>query len=396
MRILMAHNYYQQPGGEDQVFAAESALLESRGHQIWRYTLHNDQVKDSNPVAVAASTLWNWDVYRDLRSLIRQHQIQVAHFHNTFPLISPAAYYAAKAEGARVVQTFHNYRLLCPNALFLREGKVCEDCLNKLLPWPAVQHHCYRESTSASAAVATLLTTHRLLQTWKYQVDAYIALTEFARDKFIQGGLPPAKVFVKPNFVDPDPGMGEGKGGYALFVGRLSEEKGVDLLLTAWKQIGAKIPLKIVGDGPLAPQVAASVAQTPNIIWLGRKPMDDVYALMKEASFLVFPSKWYEGLPRTVIESFAVGTPVIAANLGSMSSLIIPNRTGFHFQAGSAEDLTATLAWTLQNSQLLSDLRHSTRAEFQDKYTAEKNYHNLLGIYTKDLHVPDFKELVQV
>lgn len=381
MRILTVHNYYQQAGGEDKVFAAESALLEAKGHQVWRYTLHNDQVEGSNPLAIAGATLWNHAVYKDLRSLIRQEQIQIAHFHNTFPLVSPSAYYAAKANGVPVIQTFHNYRLLCPNALFFRDGRVCEDCLGKVIPFPGIQHGCYRGSQSASAAVTAMLAIHRAAQTWTNQVDVHIALTDFARKKFIQGGIPAQKVVVKPNFVHPDPGYGEGKGGYALYVGRLSPEKGIDLLLSAWELIGSNIPLKIVGDGPLAPQVVKAVEQIPGVVWLGRRPMEEVYALMKEAMFLVFPSKWYEGLPNTIIESFAVGTPVIASNLGAMSSLVIPERTGIHFHADDSKDLATKVAWALAHPEKLIRMRQEVRAEFIARYTAEQSYRQLMEAY---------------
>jgi len=381
MNILVAHNYYQQTGGEDQVFLAECNLLESYGHQVHRYTLHNDEIETTPPLKLLEKTIWNRSVYRELRILIQQHQIQVVHFHNTFPLISPAAYHAAKAEGAGVVQTFHNYRLLCPNALFLRDGKVCEDCLGKRIPWHAIQHNCYRESKSASAAVVTMLTAHRLIRTWNSQVDAYIALTDFARDKFIQGGLPAEKVFVKPNFVNPDPGIGAGKGEYALFVGRLSVEKGIDILLKAWGQLNVKIPLKILGDGSLASVVSAESQQSSVIEWLGRRPMEDVYTLMQNAQFLIFPSKWYEGLPRTLIESFACGTPVIAANLGAMSSFVTPYETGLHFQPGNSEDLAAQVDWAIAHPKELSSMRHKARTEFEVRYTAENSYQRLLEIY---------------
>lgn len=376
----MVHNFYQHAGGEDQVFAAESELLENQGHSVWRYTLHNDQIKTTQPIVAAGKTLWNHAVYQDVRSLIRQHQIQVAHFHNTFPLVSPAAYYAAKAEGAAVVQTFHNYRLLCANALFLRDGKVCESCLGKPAI-AAVQNGCYRNSKVASAAVATMLSAHWAAKTWTRQVDRYIALTEFARQKFIQGGVPAEKLVVKPNFVAPDPGVGAGDGGYALFVGRLSEEKGVDLLLDAWKQLDGKLPLKIVGDGPLADRVAAAVGRVPGIEWLGRRATDEVYTLLKGAIALVFPSKWYEGLPRTIVEAFAAGTPVIAANLGSMSSLVTPHRTGLHFQPGSAEDLVAKVEWAIEHREILAQMRQQVRAEYETNYTPDQSYRQLIDIY---------------
>ena len=233
------------------MFLAETALLESYGHRVVRYITHNDRVAELNSVTLAGKTVWNSSAYRELRNLIHLEQPDVAHFHNTFPLVSPAGYYAARAEGVPVVQTLHNYRLLCPNALFFRDGGVCEDCKSKAITWPGVVHKCYRGSRAASGVVTAMLTTHRALRTWRKKVDVYIALTEFARRKFIEGGLPAGKIIVKPNFVYPDPGPGEGEGGFALFVGRLSFEKGVGTLLAAWEHLDRRIPLKIVGDGPL-------------------------------------------------------------------------------------------------------------------------------------------------
>lgn len=381
MRILIAHNYYQQPGGEDKVFAAESALLEAYGHQVYRYTIHNDQVEQINSFALASATVWNSQVYRELRRLISQEKIEVAHVHNTLPLISPAAYYAAKAEGVPVIQTLHNYRLLCPNGLFFRDGDVCEDCIGQFLPLPSVLHGCYRQSRVATGAIATMLTTHRALRTWIEMVDVYIALTKFSREKFIQGGLPPEKVVVKPNFVHPDPGYRKGRGKYAIFVGRLSPEKGIDTLLTAWKKLNGEVPLKIVGDGPLAAQVADAVKQIPRIEWLGRRPLEEVYTLMGEAMFLVFPSKWYEGLPNTIIESFAVGTPVVASDLGAMSDLVIPNRTGLHFHTNDSEDLATKVAWAIAHKEDMLRMRQEVRAEFETSYTAERSYRQLIEIY---------------
>jgi glycosyltransferase involved in cell wall biosynthesis len=394
MNILTVHNYYQHQGGEEGVFQSESELLEENGHQVWRYTLTNDRIGEMSSLSLLGKTLWNHQVYRELRSLIRQEQIQLAHFHNTFPLISPSAYYACKAEGIPVIQTCHNYRLLCANGMFLREGKVCEDCLDKLLPLPSIQHKCYRNSQIASIGTATMLTTHRLAKTWSHKVDKYIALTEFARQKLIQGGIPPQKIVVKPNFVNPDPGFGDGNGGYALFVGRLSQEKGIDLLLSAWEQIKDTIPLKIVGDGPLGDRVEAAASSQSGIDRVGRKSMKEVYTLMKGAAFLVFPSRWYEGFPRTIIESFAVGTPVIAANLGSMSTLITPKRTGLHFQAGNVEDLVAKVLWAINHLEEMTQLRQTTRAEFLEKYTTEENYRKLLKIYLQAVSVQSLKRKI--
>ena len=378
MRILLVHNYYQLAGGEGLVFRAEAELLKARGHAVLEYTAHNDQLAATGALKTALTAIWNQNVYQELHSLVQKERIQVVHFHNTFPLISPAAYYAAKAAGAAVVQTLHNYRLLCPNALFFREGSVCEDCLGKAIPWPGVAHKCYRNSLVASSAVSTVLTLHRAAKTWRTQVDAYIALTAFAKDKLIQGGFPKDLVHIKPNFVDPDPGYQPQPGAYALYVGRLSVEKGIDTMLAAWAKLEQTLPLKIIGDGPLANDVAQAAKQHPGIEWLGRCPSDVVYQAMKGARFLVVPSKWYEGLPRTIVESFAVGTPVLASDLGAMSSLIQPNTTGWHFEAGNVEDLIRTVT---HHTAPNATLRQSTRKAFEDNYCADKNYKRLLEIY---------------
>ncbi|MGC1306806.1 MAG: glycosyltransferase family 4 protein [Phormidesmis sp.] len=381
MRILLVHNYYQQAGGEGQVFKAEANLLEAHGHQVLQYTLHNDQLAPVGPLTTAVKTIWNRQVYQTLHDLIQQENIQIVHFHNTFPLISPAAYYAAKAAGAAVVQTLHNYRLLCPNALFFRDEKPCEDCLGKSIPWPGIVHKCYRDSLVASGGVATLLSVHRLMKTWANAVDAYIALSPFAKEKLIEGGIPSDKIKIKPNFIDPDPGYQPQPGQYALFVGRLSPEKGIDTLLSAWAELGQSIPLKIVGDGPLANKVAEAAADSSGIEWLGRCPMEEVYQHMKSALFLVFPSRWYEGLPRTIIESFAVGTPVLASDLGVMSSIVKSGYSGWHFQAGSAPHLIQVVERLLSDPQALKKIRKTTRQSFDDSYSAAKNYEQLIEIY---------------
>jgi glycosyltransferase involved in cell wall biosynthesis len=338
-----------------------------------------------NRHTLVKATLWNQAVYRELRALIRRERPQVAHFHNTFPLISPAAYYAARAEGVPVVQTLHNYRLLCPNALFFREGRVCEDCLGKTFPWPGVAHACYRGSRPASGTIAAMLSAHRTLGTWKGAVNLYIALTEFARRKFVEGGLPSEKIVVKPNFVHPDPGMGQGRGDYVLFVGRLSKEKGLDTLLAAQEQLGKEVQLKLVGDGPLAPRVAEA-ARRQKLEWLGQLPKDQVLGLMKEARALIFPSLWYEGFPMVIAEAYAVGLPVIASDLGSMSSLIDHRRTGLRFRPGDPKDLAAQVRWAVAHPAELGLMRRAARAKFEAEYAAERNYQLLLEIYERATH----------
>ncbi len=382
MRILVAHNYYQLRGGEAEIFETEANLLESHGHHVLRYTVHNDAINQMGALTAARAALWNQQVYEELRALLRDEQPDVVHFHNTFPLISPAAYYAARAAHVPVVQTINNYRLLCPKAFFFRNGRVCEDCLGRAVALPGIVHACYRDSRAASAAVAAMTAFHRARRTWADLIDVYVlALTEFAREKFIEGGLPAEKLVIKPNFVYPDPGPGTGDGGYALFVGRLSQEKGIRTMLAAWQQLDEPVPLKIVGDGPLAATVEAFAERHPAVSWLGRQPQEAVYELMGQATCLVFPSVWYEGLPRTIVESFARGTPVVASNLGAMSSLIEHGRTGLHFEPGNPQELAAAMQWIASHASSTRQMRREARATFEARYTAERNYRQLMDIY---------------
>jgi len=381
MRILTVHNNYRQPGGEEQIFAGESALLESHGHEVFRYTLDNDDISTVNPLLLAKNTLWNSTVYRDLRSLIRQKQPEIAHFHNTFPLISPSAYYAARDEGVAVIQTLHNYRLLCPNALFFREGRVCEDCLGRVFPIPGVVHGCYRGNRRDSAMVAATTSFHTILGTWTKAVDKFIVISQFAMNKFIQGGLPAEKLALKCNFLHSVPEPGEGKGGYAVYVGRLSIEKGLGVLLEAWRRLDRQIPLKILGDGPMAGLVTEAAREMPEIEWLGRRPSHEVYEIVGNAAFLVFPSEWYETFGQVAIEAFAKGTPVIASNIGAIPELVQPERNGLLFRPSDPTDLAAKIDWLLAHPQQLAQMRLTARAEFESKFTADNNYQRLIEIY---------------
>ena len=244
--------------------------------------------------------------HEKIRETIREIKPDIVDIHNFFPLISPAVYYAARDEGVPAVQTLHNYRLLCPNSAFMRSGRVCEDCLGKFFPYPGVVHACYKHSHLMTAAVASMIAVHRALNTWNNVVSAYVVLTEFARQKFIEGGLPPEKLYLKPNFL-VDPGAGDGKGGYFLFVGRLSEEKGVDILLKAWRKLPQNIRLKIVGTGPLEMDVAAMALGMPNVEVHAAVPIAEVYDLMGAATAVILPAVWYEGLPRVIMEAFRPG-----------------------------------------------------------------------------------------
>jgi glycosyltransferase involved in cell wall biosynthesis len=378
--ILIAHNRYQQPGGEDSAFLAEVELLESRGHRVLRYLADNRTISGGSQLALATRTLWNNDAYTEIRAVVRREKPAVVHFHNTFPLLSPAAYYSVCSEGVPVVQTLHNFRLICPNALLFRDGHSCEECVGKSIPWPGVRHACYRDDRRATAVVGAMLTVHRALRTWSRKVSVYIALTEFARSRFVAGGLPGDKIVVKPNFLASDPGVGDHQGRYALFVGRLSAEKGIPTMLGAWSKLSVGYPLKVVGTGPEAPLLGAAGR---DVQWLGRLDRDEVFRLMQDAAFLVLPSTCYEGFPVTLVEAFATGLPVIAAAHGSTAELVRDFQTGRHFAVGDSTDLASKIEWAIHHERAMAAMGTNARREFEARYTAEHNYTALMDIYDR-------------
>lgn len=382
MKVLLCHNYYQQPGGEDQSFASEAALLESRGNEVIRYTLHNDAIDGMGRASVAIGVFYNRRAARELRDVMRRERPDVMHCTNTFPLISPAAYYAARAEKVPVVQSLRNYRQLCPSALLLRDGKVCEDCLTKLFAWPGVMRGCYRGSRAASAVVAGMSALHHLAGTWRRMVDRYFTLTQFSRQKFLEAGWPAERLDVKPNFVYPDPGLGVGHGDYAIFVGRLSAEKGLQTLLDAWRLLPSDWRLKIVGQGPLAGEAQQFASEHPQVELAGHLPIADVLDLIGNARLLVMPSIWYETFGRTIIEAFAKGTPVVASHLGAMAELVEDGVTGRLFTPGDPADLAEKIreVWSAPD---LDRWRCAARDTFERKYTADVNYELLTGIYQR-------------
>lgn len=379
----MAHNHYVERGGEDESTDVEVALLRDHHNDVDLYAQDNRNIQKSRRFRNGLNAIWSSRVYHDVREHLKRKKYDAVHIQNFFPTISPAIYYAARAEGVPVVQTLRNYRLLCPNAQLYRDHHACEDCVRKAVPWPGVLHACYRSSTLASATVAAMISVHRAFRTWDREVDVYVALTEFAKDKFVEGGLPERKIIIKPNVVYPDPGIGEGTGRFALYVGRLSMEKGIRTLISAWERMKGRLSLKIVGDGPLAPEVAVAARQNRSIEWLGRKNSEDVVELMKAAGFCLFPSHLYEGLPRSIIESFAVGTPVVASNQGAMTNLINHGVNGLHFLTGNSEDLAQKLDWLIAHPQELKTMRAAARADYEARYAAKSNLELLLGIYQR-------------
>jgi len=385
MKIILVHNYYQQPGGEDQVYAQERRLLENQGHEVLCYTRSNDELRKASPLQKLLwpkQMIWAKDTHREFRDILREEKPDLVHVHNTFIQISPSIFAACRDVGIPVVQTLHNFRLLCPAATFFREGKVCEECRDFGL-WRGIQHACYRQSTVATAAVAAMLTAHRSARTWVDNVTGYIALTQFARDKFTKGGLSPEKIRVKPNFVSPDPGVKEWAGAGAVFVGRLSPEKGVKTLLEGWERLRSPVPLRIIGDGPLRQdlELIKSQRSLSHVSFLGHLSHQEVQAAIKSAKFLVLPSECYENFPLTIVEAFSCGTPIICSRLGAMQEIVANEHTGLHFTPGNADELAEKVEWACNRSRQIDEMSRAARLEFEQKYTAEHNYSTLMDIY---------------
>jgi len=376
LRILQVHNAYQQRGGEDAVVDAEEQLLRARGHAVHRYQRHNDEVRDAGRLSLAMGTVWSPRTARDMRALFASFRPDVVHVHNTLPLVSPSVFWAAQRAGIPVVQTLHNFRLICPQALLLREGRVCEDCVGQV-PWRAVRHRCYRDSAAQSAVVAATIQAHRALGTWQHKVTRYIALNEFCRAKFVEGGLPADRIVVKPNFVDLPPPAPRPREGL-LFVGRLSVEKGIAVLADALQRCASGASLRVAGQGP----EEAALRAAPRVQWLGSLAPAQVYEQMASALALVVPSIWYENFPRTIVEAFACGLPVIASRLGAMATIVDDGRTGLLFNPADVTDLAAKLDWAQAHPAEMQRMGLAARSHFEQALSAESNYRMLIGIYT--------------
>jgi glycosyltransferase involved in cell wall biosynthesis len=387
LKVLIVHNRYRQSGGEDTVVMNETALLKSNGIEVVEYIEDNKNLLGLSPWQIFVNTIWSNETYKNVTKLLHQFKPDVVHCHNTFLRISPSVYYACKEHHVPVVQTLHNYRLLCPAALFYRSGRICEECYGKFFPWPALIHGCWRDSRLHTMVPVTLLTVHRYLQTWQNQVDVYVALTEFGKQKFISGGIPREKVVVKPNFTW-DPGYQiKKREDYVLYVGRLSREKGIYTLLNAWLSL-SDIPLKIVGSGPLLHYVQEFKRKNKLecIEIVHQRPNSEVIEMIRSARFLVVPSECYESFPMAIVESFSCGTPVVAPKLGSMGEIISDGITGLLFEPTDSSDLALKIRWAWCNSEEMLNMGFAARQEYERKYSPEKNYQMLLDIYEKTIN----------
>jgi glycosyltransferase involved in cell wall biosynthesis len=379
-RVLILHNAYRDYGGEDAVVASEVALLRSRGHEVQVLERHNDETVSMPRASLAVNTLWSRKAHEAVRRTVAAFQPDVVHVHNTLPLLSPSVYWAAGAQRVPVVQTLHNFRLLCPQATFLRDGKICEDCLGKS-PWRGVVRGCYRDSVAQSAVLATMLQMHRSLGTWQRRVDRYIALNEFCRQKFVQGGLPADRVAVKPNFVDSPQVVQRPRNGL-LFVGRLSEEKGVAVLAQAMHLLPG-MGLRVAGTGPAGTHLNGMAG----IELLGRLTPQQVLREMATATALVVPSICHETFGLVVVEAFATGTPVIASRTGALADLVEDGRNGLLFTPADAADLASKLRWAANHPEPMAAMGRAGRRDYERLYTPDANYSRLMAIYEDATHV---------
>lgn len=380
-RVLIAHNAYRQRGGEDGVVAAESEMLRARGHEVELLLRHNDAVDASRAAGRARALrdcVWSPSGAAAMREAIERFRPDVVHVHNTLPLLSPAVYWAAAACGVPVVQTLHNFRLACPQAMFLRDGRLCRDCVGHV-PLPAVLHGCYRGSRSQTFAVAAMLTTHRVLGTWTRKVRRYIALSRFCREQLIAAGLPPEKIRVKPNFCTapaPHPAPAPGAARPFLFVGRFVEEKGVLVLAEAMRSEPA-LECDVLGDGPLR----ARLEGNPRLRLAGWQDAAQVSAHMSRARALLLPSITFEPFALVTVEAFAHGLPIIASGVGTPAEIIEHGRTGLLFEPGNAQDLAQKMRWALAHPQEMDRMGAAAREEHARHYSAQVNYEQLVDIY---------------
>jgi glycosyltransferase involved in cell wall biosynthesis len=386
VRILYAHNFYRMPGGEDEIFADEIRLMRQHGHEVGAFESSSKTLATRSKLAAGIEGVWSTRMADAIRARIRAERPDVVHVHNSYPVMSPAIFRAAAAEGAAVVHTLHNYRMLCSHAGLYRAGRICEDCVGAVAPWRGVLHGCNHNGRAADTQIAVAVGVHRLFGTWRRSIDRYIALTPFARDIYVRGGLPASKIAVLPTYVEPDPGIGPG-GEHALFVGRFTVEKGIRVILDAWRHMDGAIPLKIVGSGgPLADETAAAARGIPGVEFKGRVSREELTDLMQRARFLVFPSIWYEGTPRTIAEAFAAGTPVVSSDIGAMRLMVTPGRDGDWFCAGDPDDLARTIRALIAEPGRLSAMRAGARRTFESTYAADRHYDGLLSIYRDAIH----------
>ena len=384
MKILLVHEFYQSnsPSGEDAMFRMERDLLQRAGHEVATYEVHNDDIGATlaDRLRVAAATPWSRSSRRALTRVLERNRPEIAHFHNTFPLISPSAFSACSDLGVPVVQTLHNYRLVCPGGLLQRDGHPCEQCVGRS-PLPAIAHRCYRSSRAATTVAVTMLLYNRLRGTYAHDVDRYVVLTEFGRRVLIRGGLPAEKLTVRPNGLTDDPGAGGGEGNFALYAGQLSAEKGARTMIRAWHAVEG-LPLVVAGDGDQRIALEEEARQCGvDVRFIGQRPRAEILSLMRSARIVVIPSECYEGLPVTYVEAMACGAPVVASRLGALAEILTDRENGAHFAPGNPAELASAVNELIAQPDRVARIRLQNRRLFEERYSPTAALRSLEAIY---------------
>ncbi|MCF5088779.1 glycosyltransferase [Stenotrophomonas sp. PA-6-5C] len=379
MRVLIVHNYYQQAGGEDSVVRNEAELLRANGHEVKLYAVSNHSIQGfASKIIATVNAIFSIPSYLRIRKEISEFRPDVVHVHNFFPLISPSVFYACRAKKVRSVFTLHNYRIVCPTATLYFDGEVTERSIDEG-PWWTVARRVYRNSFIGTFSIAASVSLHRRLGTWK-KVDQFIALTEFAKSLFSRAGIPSSKIRVKSNFshleIEEFPEQGV-RDGY-LFVGRLTEDKGIHVLLEAARS--ADVTVTVIGDGPLSDIVSAS----KHINFLGKRDSSIIRSEMRKAKALIVPSLWYEGFPMVIAEAYSQGLPVFASDIGALSELIEPEVTGELFSPGSPDELAALLISHKNSEHRIARMSSGARNHYLDSYSPEVSLRTLLSAYNSE------------
>jgi glycosyltransferase involved in cell wall biosynthesis len=391
LKVLLAHNFYgsSAPSGENRVYLAEKELLKSHGHTVIEFTRGSDEIRGRGfwgELKGALATPWNPFTVKRIRQLLKTEKPDILHAHNTFPLLSPSVFHAGKEFPTAIVLTLHNYRIFCAAAIPMRASKVCTECLDTQSVVPALRYGCYRRSHLATIPLALMISLHRRVRTWSEYVDAFIALTEFQREALAGAGLPREKTYVKPHFYadPPNPLPWKEREEKIVYIGRLGEEKGVHVLINAWKDWENGAPqLEIIGDGPLRQNIERMTGHpSKSLVRItSQLPFDETQRRLAKAKLLVLPSLCFEGFPMVIREAFALGVPVAASRLGAIPSIISEGKNGILFEAGNAGDIQRRIEDLWGQQGRLSLMGESARAEFEKKYTSGVNYQMLMEIY---------------
>ena len=384
MRILLVHNFYKYSGGEDQVFENERKLLQGNGHQVFTFTKRNEvELKNlKSKLKLLFSTHYNKRILEELREIIYKTRPEIIHVHNFFPLISPSIFYLCQQLKVPVVMTLHNYRLIYPNGLLFHNGKLDLKSINGNV-WYTIFRRVYRKSLIGTFVVSHMIEWNKKKETWNKCVDAFICLTDFSKNIFRKFGIEDDKLYVKPNFTSVDKsieGINMENEDYYLFIGRLSEEKGILNLVETWIDYKIKFDLHIIGDGDLSDVINDKIEQHSNIKFLGKQDHHQVLEKLRRCKALIFPSIWYEGFPMTIVETFSVGKPVISSNIGNQSFIVEDGFNGLHYDLNNGESLVLALE-TLNNKHIYRSLCKNALEDFMENYTEEKNYKTLMSIY---------------